>query len=282
MTNSQESDSIAEKPEVVQTEAKSNRWNWKTVIAVTLTAAVNAVSLGSAILQPVRQRLNQWNWRQKTALVTALAITAGSTFYYQRAHAAALLGPILAAKLADFLVKFFIAYALGKTLNSAFAKKLQKTAAATPDGWLYSNREYYERNYSYTDNGATTTEGRSVDAKADTLYHKAYNTRGTDSSLNPTPLDQRKFSTTSVTMPTSTAPPKPTKSSKTADLCKTLGTGSILEDTSKPSDSLGEATSRNLPLKKYRKNSIIFETAGMRSFKKAMPPTEDPPDCWDV
>ena len=29
MTNSQESDSIAEKPEVVKTEPKSNRWNWR-------------------------------------------------------------------------------------------------------------------------------------------------------------------------------------------------------------------------------------------------------------
>ena len=67
MTNSQESDSIAEKPEVVKTKPKSNRWNWKTAIAVTLTAAVNAVSLGSVLIQPIRRRINQWNWRQKTA-----------------------------------------------------------------------------------------------------------------------------------------------------------------------------------------------------------------------
>ena len=93
-----------------------------------------AVSLGIAIIQPVRRQLNQWNWRKKTALVTALAITAGGVFYQQRTQAAALLGVILAAKPADFLVKFFIGYAIGTSLNSAFAKKLQKTADATPDG----------------------------------------------------------------------------------------------------------------------------------------------------
>ncbi len=67
-------------------------------------------------------------------------------------------------------------------------KKLQKTAYAQPDGWLYLNREYYERNYSYDDSG-TKTEGRSIDAKANALYHKAYNTSGTDSSLSPAALD---------------------------------------------------------------------------------------------
>ena len=191
MTNSQGSDSIAEKPEVVQTKAKSNRWNWKTVIAVTLTAAGNAVSLGSALIQPIRRRLNQWNWRQKTALVTALAIITGGVFYQQRAHSAALLGVILAAKPADFFVKFLIGYAIGKSLNAAFAKKLQKTAAATPDGEpLYSNREYNVRDYSYDDSG-TQTENYRVDAKADALYAKAYNTTGTDTRLDPSTLDQR-------------------------------------------------------------------------------------------
>ncbi len=191
MTNSPESDSIAEKSEVVKTEAKSNRWNWKTAIAVTLTAAINAVSLASAILQPIRQRLNQWNWRKKTALVTALAITAAGVFYQQRAHAAAFLGPILATKSGDFFVKFFFGYALNKALNSAFAKKLQKTAAATPDGEpLYRHREYLKRTYYYGD-AATRNGGQNghhVDAVATAKQDKTYDTSGTDSSLDPTSL----------------------------------------------------------------------------------------------
>ena len=149
------------------------------------------VSPASAIIQPLRQRLNQWNWRKKTALVTALAITAGGVFYQQRAHAAALLGPILAAKPADFLVKFFIGYAIGTALNSAFAKKLQKTAAATPVGFLYSNREYNVRDYSFDDSG-TKTENYGVDADANALYHKAYETSGTDTRLDPSTLEQRQ------------------------------------------------------------------------------------------
>ena len=56
-----------------------------------------AISLASAIIQPIRQRLNQWNWRQKTALVTALAITATGVFYQQRANAAALAWPLVVA-----------------------------------------------------------------------------------------------------------------------------------------------------------------------------------------
>ena len=153
--------------------------------------AFKAVSLASAIIQPIRQRLNQWNWRKKTALVTALAIVTGGVFYQQRTQAAALLGVILAAKSADFFVKFFIGYAIGKTLNSAFAKKLQKTAAAAPDGEpLYRNREYLQRNYYYGDaatrNGGQN--GRSVDAKAMANQLQAYDTSGTDSSLDPTSL----------------------------------------------------------------------------------------------
>ncbi len=144
----------------------------------------------------IRQWLNQWNWRQKTALVTALAITAGGVFYQNRAHAAALLGPILAAKPADFLVKFFIAYALGKSLNSAFAAKLQKTAAATPDGDpLYSNREYYKRVYSYDESGAGTELFR-IDADANALFHKAYDASGTDTKLSPPPSIPTTSSTT--------------------------------------------------------------------------------------
>ena len=154
--------------------------------------AFKAVSLASAIIQPIRQRLNQWNWRKKTALVTALAIVTGGVFYQQRTQAAALLGVILAAKPADFFVKFFIAYALGTTLNSAFAKKLQKTADATPDGEpLYSNREYNVRDYSFDDSG-TKTENYRVDADANALYHKAYDTSGTDTRYDPSTLEQRE------------------------------------------------------------------------------------------
>ena len=192
MTNSQESDSIAEKPEVVKTEPKSNRWNWKTVIAVTLTAAVNAVSLASAIIQPVRQRLNQWNWRQKTALVTALAITAGSTFYYQRGHAAAIAWPavIASAGSKEFLVKLFVSIGVSRAVNSALDKKIKKTAYAQTDGWRYRNREYLKRTYYYgeraTRNGGQN--GHSVDAQAMANQLKAYDTSGTDSSLDPTTL----------------------------------------------------------------------------------------------
>ena len=151
-----------------------------------------AVSLASAIIQPIRQRLNQWNWRKKTALVTALAITAAGVFYQQRTHAAAFLGPILATKSGDFFVKFFVGYALNKALEASFSKKLRKTADATPDGEpLYSNREFYERDYDVDESG-TKTENYRVDAKADALFHKAYNTTGIDSRLDPSTLDQRQ------------------------------------------------------------------------------------------
>ena len=147
-----------------------------------------AVSLASAIIQPVRQRLNQWNWRKKTALVTALAITAAGTFAYQyKANAAwpAILG-------GDFLVQTFASYGIGQALDAAFNTKVQKTANANPDGEpLYSNREFYERRYSFDDSG-TKTEDSRIDAKADALFHKAYNTTGTDSRLDPSTLDQRE------------------------------------------------------------------------------------------
>ena len=58
---------------------------------------------------------------------------------------------------------------------------------------FYSNREYYQRNYSYSDNGSTTTKGLRIDADANALYDQAYNTSGTDSSLNPTTLEQREI-----------------------------------------------------------------------------------------
>ena len=189
MTNTQESDPIAEKSEVVKTGAKSNRWNWKTVIAVTLTAAVKAISLRSAILQPVRQRLNQWNWRQKTALVTALAITAGSTFYHHRAHAAAIAWPavIASAGTKEFLVKLFVSIGVSRAVNSALDKKIKKTAYAQTDGWLYSKRRYYQRDYSY-DGSTTTTTGR-VSAQAEAAQNKTYDTSGTHSRWNPSDMD---------------------------------------------------------------------------------------------
>ena len=59
MTNFQESDSIAEKFDVVKTKPKSNPCNWKAAIAVTLTAAAIAISHLSAKLRPIRRRLNQ-------------------------------------------------------------------------------------------------------------------------------------------------------------------------------------------------------------------------------
>ena len=190
MTNSQESDSIAEKPEVVQTEPKSNRWNWKTAIAVTLTAAVNAVSLASAIIQPLRQRLNQWNWRQKTALVTALAITAGGVFYQNRAHAAAFTWPAAIAVGAgiDFLVNVAASYASSSAINS----KIKKTANANPDGEpLYRHREYHKRTYYYgewADNNSGQN-GHRIDAVATANQLQAYDTSGTDSKYSPSTLD---------------------------------------------------------------------------------------------
>ena len=178
--------------------AKKSPWylRWPAAVLRPIGRLVSkAVSLGSAIIQPIRRRLNQWNWRKKTALVTALAITAGGVFYQHRAQAAAFHGPILATKSGDFFVKFFVGYMLNKGLEAAFSQKLKKTADATPDGEpLYSNREYYKRIYYYGD-AATRNGGQngpSVDAKADALYHKAYNTTGTDSTLDPSSLDQRE------------------------------------------------------------------------------------------
>ena len=190
MTNSQESDSIAEKPEVVKTKAKPNRWNWKTAIAVTLTAAINAVSLASAILQPIRRRINQWNWRKKTALVTALAITAAGNFVYQYRANAAWPAVIAAAYGTDFFVKLFTGYAITQGLNAAFnTAVLKETAVADTDKWLYSKRKYYRRDYSYSDNGATTTTDVRVDSTAEAAQNKTYDASGTDSRWIPSTLD---------------------------------------------------------------------------------------------
>ncbi len=146
--------------------------------------AFKTVSLASAIIQPIRRRLNQWNWRQKTALVTALAITATGVFYQQRANAAALLGPILAAKPADFLVKFFIGYAIGKSLNSAFSAKLQKTANADTEHCLYDHRELH---FTFKENGDWRWDGenytRTIHATATADEGPSHDTSGTDSYL---------------------------------------------------------------------------------------------------
>ena len=71
MTNSQESDSITEKPKVAKTGPKSTRWNWKT--ATVAVAAANASSCLLAKLYSLRQRLNRWNWRQSATAVQACA-----------------------------------------------------------------------------------------------------------------------------------------------------------------------------------------------------------------
>ena len=87
------------------------RWPAAAVLRTLGRLASKAVSLASAIIQPVRQRLNQWNWCKKTALVTALAITAAGTFVYQyRANAAAIAWPgvIASAGTKEFLVKLFV------------------------------------------------------------------------------------------------------------------------------------------------------------------------------
>ena len=147
-----------------------------------------AVSLGSAILQPIRQRLNQWNWREKTALVTALAITAAGNFVYQYKANAAWPAVIAVANGKDWLVKLFVGYAITQGLNAAFDSSiLKETAVADSDKWLYSKRKYYQRNYSY--DGSTTTTDVSVDAQAEANQLKTYDASGTDSRLNPSTLD---------------------------------------------------------------------------------------------
>ncbi len=135
----------------------------------------------------VRQWLNQWNWRQKTALVTALAITAAGTFAYQYKANAAIAWPAVFSR--DFLVKLFVSIGVSRTASAAFNTKLQKTANANPDGWLYRNREYYRQDYSYSDNGSTKTKGLHIDAKAMAAQDKTYDTSGTHSRWNPSDMD---------------------------------------------------------------------------------------------
>ena len=151
-----------------------------------------AVSLASAIIQPIRQRLNQWNWLKKTALVTTLAVTAGGVFYQNRAHAAAIAWPavIASAGSKEFLVKLFVSSGVSRAVNSALDKKIKKTAYAQTDGWRYRHREYLKRTYYYGD-AATRNGGQNghhVDAVATAKQDKTYDTSGTDSSLDPTSL----------------------------------------------------------------------------------------------
>lgn len=77
MTNSQKSDSIAEKSEVVKTEAKSNCWNWKTATIALATAVVSAISRLCAKLDSLRRRFNHRICRQSVVAVKACA-TSGA------------------------------------------------------------------------------------------------------------------------------------------------------------------------------------------------------------
>ena len=119
-----------------------------------------------------------------------------------------------------------------------------------------------------------------MNADANALYHKAYDTTGTDSRLPPSTLEQRhvidlvddnlNLNASDVTYEVLEDQGDGTWGPST------LGTDSILiENTLKPSGSLTEATSRNPLMKKYRKSSMISEPAGMRPLEGAKPPTGD-------
>ncbi len=149
-----------------------------------------AVSLASAIIQPIRRRLNQWNWRKKTALVTALAITAAGNFVYQYKANAAWPAVIAAAYGTDFFVKLFTGYAITQGLNAAFNTAiLKETAIADTDTWLYSKRKLRVRRYEFDDDGSNKTLVHSVDAQAEANQLKAYDTSSTDSRNTPSTLD---------------------------------------------------------------------------------------------
>ncbi len=108
-----------------KTKAKSNAGNWKTAIAVTLTAAVSTISRLSAKLRPIRRRLNRWSWRKKTALVTALAITATGTFVYQYRAQTAWPAVFATDVGKDFLVKLFISYDITSNAQQCALQKTQ-------------------------------------------------------------------------------------------------------------------------------------------------------------
>ena len=171
--------------------SKKTPWHLRFAPGAILRIVSKAGSTVSAIIQPVRQRLNQWNWRQKTALVTALTITGGGVFYQNRAHAAAFTWPLVAAAAIavgagiDFLVNVAASHASSSAINS----KIKKTANANPDGWLYRNREYLERKFSYSDNGSTKTEVRLIEAEAMAAEDKTHDTEGTDTMFSPSDLD---------------------------------------------------------------------------------------------
>ena len=181
-------DNISPGEKTMNNSSKKTPWHLRFAPGAILRIVSKAVSLGVSLVQTIRRRLNQWNWRQKTALVTALAITAAATYQYK---AQAAWPAIIAASYGtDFFVKLFTGYAITQGLNAAFNRAvLKETATADTDGFLYSKRKYHRRDYSYTDNGATTTTDVSVDAQAEAAQNKTYDTSGTDSRWSPSTLD---------------------------------------------------------------------------------------------
>lgn len=75
-------------------------------------------------------------------------------------------------------------YAIGKTLNSAFSAKLQKTANADTEDWLYDRREHH---LTFKENGDWHSDGenytRTVHATTTADEVPSYDTSGTDSYL---------------------------------------------------------------------------------------------------
>ena len=147
--------------------------------------ASKALSLGSAILQPIRQRLNHWNWRKKTALVTALG-----NHRYRHLRLSIPRQRRLADRHPHLLVHRLPRQRRCQLRQlSRVQKENHKKANENPDGWLYSNREYCERDYDVDESG-TTTENYRVAANA--LYHQAYDTSGIDSRERPSELERRQ------------------------------------------------------------------------------------------
>ena len=159
-------------------------WHLRFAPGAILRIVSKAVSLASAILQPIRQRLNQWNWRQKTALVTTLAITAGGTLVYQYKANAAWPLILTVAGGTDFLIKVFTAYGI----NAALSAKVKETAVADSDTWLYRNRELRVRRYDYASDGSRALLS-SIVADAMAAQNKTYDTSGTNTRWSPSDLD---------------------------------------------------------------------------------------------
>ena len=168
----------------MRNSSKKTPWRLRFAPGAILRLAFKAVSLASAILQPIRQRLNQWNWRKKTALVTTLAITVGSTFAYQYKANAGWPLILTVAGGTDFLIKVFTAYGI----NAALSAKVKETAVADSDTWLYSKRKLRVRRYEF-DEGGNRTLVHSVDAQAEAAQDKTYTASGTDTRYSPSTLD---------------------------------------------------------------------------------------------